>query len=76
MDKWWDEGQVGNFFLFKAPRSDRADGFIERTIKVFEMNDGEKSSTIKAFESMDCLRMEMFQSANGKLDRVKITRRL
>jgi hypothetical protein len=75
-DEWFNNGCVGNIFFFRAPRSQMVDGFMERVIKLHEMSTEEKTAEQAAFTAMNCIRMEMFSTADDKLDRVKITKRL
>jgi hypothetical protein len=75
LDRWFDEGCVGNIYFYRAPTNNEVDCFLEQTVKLREMNVGEKKDLDRAFSHWRFERAEVFHDKDYNLDRVKFIRR-
>jgi hypothetical protein len=76
IQRWYDNGCVGNLTIFRAPKSDYVDIIGEETVKLFEMDDETKAAVRKTFELLDSEKIELFRDRNGYPDRARVVRRI
>ena len=75
IDKWWDEGIVGNLILYRAPGAQVVDCILEEVVKAREMPAHVKVAFECLMDELDAERGEVYRGKDGKPDRVKIARR-
>ena len=75
LDKWWDEGLVGNLIIYRAPGAQLGDCIIERVVKCREMRPEVKAAFSMVMDELGIERGEVFRDKDGNPDRVKLTRR-
>jgi len=75
IDKWWDDGSVGNIIIYRAPKATHADCIIEKVVKAREMDPATRTAFEILMDNLGVERGEIARNGDGKPDRVKLTRR-
>ena len=74
LDKWFNDGHVGNLVFVHSPSGTGVSVLAERTIKMRELPDDVKGLVEIAFEHLECDKAEIVSAKDGTADRVKVTR--
>jgi hypothetical protein len=75
VDRWWDEGLVGNLIIYRAPGASTADCIIERVVKCREMKPEVRAALELVMDELGVERGEIVRDSKGDPDRIKLTRR-
>ena len=75
VDRWWDEGLVGNLIIYRAPGASTADCIIERVVKCREMKPEVLAALEMVMDELGVERGEIVRDSKGDPDRIKLTRR-
>jgi hypothetical protein len=75
LQRWYDDGCVGNLTIFRAPRSKNVDMVAEETVKLFEMDREAQELMHELFSTFGTEKLEAVCNKNGDPDRVTIVRR-
>lgn len=75
VDKWWNDGLVGNLIIYRAPGASTADCIIERVVKCREMKTEVKAALEFVMDELGVERGEIIRDSKGDPDRIKLTRR-
>jgi hypothetical protein len=73
--RWYENNTVGMLTFYHAPNASEVDCIIERVIKAREMKPEVRAAFEFLMDELQIERGEMHRNANGKPDRIKLTRR-
>ena len=75
LDRWYDEGLIGNIIFYRSPGSQGAEAIIEQVIKAREMKPETRAAFEMFMDGLNVERGEVVRDKDGNPDRVKLTRR-
>lgn len=72
LQRWYEEGMVGNITFFRAPRAEKVGCVVEQTVKYHEMPQSVRRAFGAFCNAINVDRGEFWRDRDGKPDRVKI----
>lgn len=72
---WFRTNTVGNLIIYHAPNSPECEVILEQVVKTREMRPEVRAAFEFLMDELQIERGEMWRNADGKPDRIKLTKR-
>lgn len=74
LDRWFEEGTVGNIIFYRPPGGSEVDCILEQTIKTREMDEATAASFEVMVKRLGAEKGSFWTNRDGEADRVTITK--